>query len=261
MATVTASIKRHPLVVFVALTFAPWPFIFPLASVDPMLPVFLLTFVPAPAAMLVVALTEGRAGLKALLQRAAIWRVGLNGYAAAIGLPMAIGLIAVGIGVLLGVPTATQIRSFTPIFLIMPVFALGEELGWRGYLLPRLMERRSALAATLIVIAIWGAWHAPLYLSGHIWFGLPIAQILAIPPYAILLTWVYQHTKGSVLIAALLHGAMNVASMTFYAGLGNLGLWLLATLFGLAALAVIWLTGPNLVRQPATGTPALRSAL
>ncbi len=163
---------------------------------------------------------------------------------------MVVGLIAVGIGVLLGVPTATQIRSFTPIFLIMPVFALGEELGWRGYLLPRLMERRSALAATLIVIAIWGAWHAPLYLPGHIWFGLPIAQILAIPPYAILLTWVYQHTKGSVLIAALFHGAMNVASMTFYAGLGNLGLWLLATLFGLAALAAIILTGPNLARQP-----------
>ncbi len=79
MKTIASFVKRHPLVVFVALTFAPWPFIFLLASIDPMLPVFLLTFVPAPAAMLIVALTEGRAGLKALLQRAAIWRVGPTG--------------------------------------------------------------------------------------------------------------------------------------------------------------------------------------
>lgn len=250
MNTIISFVKRHPVATMIALVCVAWLLIFPLASVDAMLPVFLLTFVPAPAALLVAALSEGRAGAKDLVRRVTMWRVGLAWYAIALGLPMLVGLLAVDVAALLGAPGATQIGAFTPIHLMMPAFALGEELGWRGYLLPRFLARHSTLRATLILAAIWMGFHLPLYTPGHIWHGLPPSQALVILPYAILLSWAFVHTRGSVLIASLFHGGMNIASTIFYRGMEPaMASWMMAILFSIVALIVVIVAGPNLSRR------------
>ena len=145
------------------------------------------------------------------------------------------------------------------------VFALivGEELGWRGYSLPKLLTGRSALSASLILGVLWGAWHLPtFFVPGAPQYGLPFsAFVLLTIAYSVVFTWVYLHTRGSVLIATLLHGAINLSQ-------GILGgidpareYWLLVAVYGVAALALVVAAGPNLyhkLRAPAEVPTALR---
>jgi hypothetical protein len=89
---------------------------------------------------------------------------------------------------------------------------LGEEIGWRGYALPRLQARYGSLLASLIIGFTWGAWHLPLFwLPGNFHQTIPptlfLLQSVAL---AIIYTWLYNQTKGSLLIAHLFHAASNV---------------------------------------------------
>jgi membrane protease YdiL (CAAX protease family) len=83
-----------------------------------------------------------------------------------------------------------------------------EETAWRGFALPRLQKNHSALSASLILGLLWGLWHIPLFLiPGSAQEAYPfIGFILLILPTSILFTWIFNHTKGSVLIAGLFHG-------------------------------------------------------
>jgi len=91
---------------------------------------------------------------------------------------------------------------------------LGEELGWRGYALPRLMVGRSALSAAVILGLIWGAWHLPAFFMS----GMPQSRIAIVPfmigsvAVSILMTWVYNSTGGSVLMTILMHLMFNVST-------------------------------------------------
>jgi len=135
-------------------------------------PIFALG--PLLAAIIVTVLTGGKAGLKALLSRMVRWRVGLRWYAAALGLPVGVYLFALSLNVLSGANASTA-EQFGSWYLIFPLFAFsllfplsgafGEELGWRGYALPRVQARVSALAAALIIGVIQTAWHLPLFIS------------------------------------------------------------------------------------------------
>ncbi len=90
---------------------------------------------------------------------------------------------------------------------------LGEELGWRGYLTPRLLETTNALVASLVVGFLWSIWHIPLYLdsvfsslSGAITFtvGLMLSSVI--------MTAILLHTRGSVLVAVIYHWLMNATT-------------------------------------------------
>ena len=121
------------------------------------------------------------------------------------------------------------------------VLVVGEELGWRGYALPLLLERRSAVTASLILGVLWGLWHLPTFLvPGTPQYGLPMpAFVLLTIEYSILMTWVYLHTKGSVLSATLFHGAINLSQGLFLGGIdGATRYWLLSIVYGVAALVV-----------------------
>ena len=89
---------------------------------------------------------------------------------------------------------------------------LGEETGWRGYALPRLLQVTRAVPASLILGVLWAAWHLPLFWT----VGSPLhetsilALFLRLPATSIMFTWVFQHTQGSLLLAVLFHGALNV---------------------------------------------------
>ena len=87
-------------------------------------------------------------------------------------------------------------------------FGIGEGTGWRGFALPRLQEGRSALNATIILWAFWALWHLPLFFYSYEVSILP-GFLIGLLAGAILFTWLYNSTRGSVLMVALWHGTYN----------------------------------------------------
>ena len=220
-------IKKHPaLALFlVALMFGP-------ALVAPVLagwlsPKFLqLGALSASLAGFVLAAIEGgKPSVRELLSRARIWKVGARWWLAALLLPLAptigaIYLAAAYTNVPVNLSTVGPWYSVIPSLLILITFAgLGEEFGWRGFALPRLRPRHSALTSTLIIGGFHAMWHFPLFLiQGEVYHGY--AEQLGLLPaffgYAIFvialafqLSWIFLNTGGSVLMAAVYHGACN----------------------------------------------------
>ena len=252
MGTITAFVKRHQLVAFFVLAYAvTWPLI-PLVSVSPLWG-FPALFGPALAAVIVAALTDGRAGLRDLLSQLVRWRVGARWYAVALGLPMVLALTAASLPLLLGAPTFVTFGELSVLNFVVFVLIVGEELGWRGYALPRLLAERSALAASLILGVLWGAWHLPtFFVTGAPQYGLPFsAFVLLTMAYSIVIAWVYVHARGSVLIASLMHGAINLSQGFFLSGVDPASeYWLLAAVYGVVAFVLVVVAGPNLSRKP-----------
>jgi membrane protease YdiL (CAAX protease family) len=258
LSIVTAFVKRHPLVAFFVLAYAlTWPLI-PLVSVSPLWG-FPALFGPALAAIIVVAVADGRDGLRDLLGRMARWRVGARWYAVALGLPAVLALAALGLHLVLGGQGPFELGGLSVLNFVVFVLIVGEELGWRGYALPKLLAERSVLAASLILGALWGAWHLPtFFVPGAPQYGFPFsAFVLLTMAYSVLFSWVYLRTRGSVLIATLLHGAINLSQGFFLGGVDPARVyWLLAAVYGVAALALVAAAGPNLSRKPRAPTEA-----
>jgi membrane protease YdiL (CAAX protease family) len=261
-------IRGHQLVTFFALVFALLLASLPLAAVVPALGPFILVLLPALSAIVVCAVSDGKSGVKALLRRLGIWRIDLRWYVVALGLPAVISFIAMSLAIPLGSPVVE--RSSSTIFFLSPmlfVLAIGEELGWRGFALSRLMESRSALSASLILGAVWAVFHWPLFLPGQM-LAVEGTSILTHSPtvivLAILYTWIYQHTRGSVLMAVLFHGAFNTFNPIFLGRVDQtLGAWLSLALWGITALIVVISFGPNLGSKPTAQikheTPAIQT--
>ena len=262
MNNITNFVKRHPLVGYFTLAYAlTWPWI-PLVSVSPLWG-FPAVFGPAIAAIIVAAVSEGRTGVKDLLGRMTRWRVGVRWYAVALGLPALLALTAVSLHLLLGATTSVQLGELSALNFVVFGLIVGEELGWRGYALPKLLAERSALSASLILGALWGAWHLPtFFIAGAPQNGLPFsAFVLLTVAYSVLFAWIYLHTRGSVLIATLLHGAINLSQGFFLGGVDPARTyWLLAAVYGVAALVVVVATGPSLLRKPRMPAEALAGA-
>jgi uncharacterized protein len=92
--------------------------------------------------MIMAAATEGKTGVKALLSRVVLWRVGLRWYAIALGLPTVLALATAGLSYLLGSSKSIQAGQVSVLDFVVFVLVVGEELGWRGYALPLLLEKR-----------------------------------------------------------------------------------------------------------------------
>ena len=249
-------VRRHPLITFFVLAYALawWIWILYAFNVTFLGPIFALG--PFLAAIIVTALTRGTAGLKALLSRMVRWRVGLGWYAAALLLPVAVYVVAVSLNILLGASASTA-EQFGSWYLIFPLFAysllfplsgaFGEELGWRGYALPRVQARLWALSAAVIIGVIQTAWHLPLFMSDR--STPPVPLIVGFMGLGILATWVFNNTRGSVLMTMLLHASNNTnvgffGEMFTGADLVRMG-WLLAAGWCVAALVVVVVAGPK----------------
>jgi membrane protease YdiL (CAAX protease family) len=222
------------------------------------------TWAPAIAALLAAALTGGRAAVRELGARRVRWRVGWQWYLVVILGPAVFSLVVAGVYVLLGgswaaaAPPALREGPLMmlPLFLVILTLTdgLGEELAWRGFALPRLLTRHNALVASLILGVLWALWHLPLvWTEGNAMYQQPVWLLLVdIPAKSILFTWVFLHTRGSVLQAMLLHGATNLFVVSpDVASTGDLTLPLLAAgaKWGLV-LVVIVVAGPGLARGP-----------
>jgi membrane protease YdiL (CAAX protease family) len=253
-------LHRHPVATFVALTYAvAWTIWLPLVVLQDRMPggpAFVLrllgSLVPSTMAILLVARLQGRAGVRRLLSRLLTWRVHVGWYAAILALT-ALAVAAVWVSTLLGVPApvvAVTVLGVVSLFLfsIFPGSATGEELGWRGFALPRLQAQRSALAASLTVGAAWGTYHFPLFLLGSptrpfaLFFPFALSSVIM----SIFYTWMYNGTRGSLLIVVLLHATTNLPLSIVYAPLGEYVVptfWVFDALLALAAAVLIARTG------------------
>jgi membrane protease YdiL (CAAX protease family) len=228
-------VRRHPLISFYVLTYAiAWTLWAPLVILRDSLPgpvAFILTLlgslVPSTLGLVFVGLLRGRPGVRRVLRRLVHGRVGLRWYVAVLALAMLVPL-AVGVSILMGGDTPVVDNTifgvlFLFAFMIFPGSALGEELGWRGFVLPRMQAGHSALKASLLIGILWGPWHLPLWLTvseGHP-ISLFVPFVVAVIASSVMYTWLYNNTGGSLLIIVLYHAASNLPITVLISPLGS----------------------------------------
>lgn len=223
----TASARAFPLTYFAIAIVFTW-FFWSLAAlgardVIPALPGLTVigTFGPLVAAVIVTSRENGRAGLRSLFGRIVRWRVAPVWYGVVLLGPILLYLVELALEVvLLGgrPPSIGALIGTLPMLVIVTVYmvvfvALGEEVGWRGYALPALQARYGALVASVILGVLWALWHLPVFFNPDThYINLPFVLQLAFQiPVAILFTWVFNSTGGSVLMAILLHAVLNAS--------------------------------------------------
>ena len=179
--------------------------------------VLLGTFAPGIVALCLTGRTLGRRGVIALLRRLFIWQVPLRWYLFAAGYFVAIKLtVAIVIRATSGAWPTFGSESW--ILMVAATLAstllggqAGEELGWRGYALPRLSVRFGLGAASVIVGLLWACWHLPLF---YILGGDTVGQsfplyVLQVTALSVAMSWLYARTGGSLLLVMLMHAAVN----------------------------------------------------
>ncbi|MDQ3928225.1 MAG: CPBP family glutamic-type intramembrane protease [Chloroflexota bacterium] len=238
MSSLLSVVRRHPVVTFFFLTYAiGWgciPFwTFQAGS-------------PFIAALVVIPLTQGVAGLKELGLRIIRWRVRWHWYALAIGVPLAVVGLVAGLNVALGAgaPSLASYGSFTTILMVFAVRlvnpgdgALGEEPGWRGFALPGLQSTHSPLASTLILGVLVTGWHVPLLFleEGASQPSIIVGFLLGSFTVTFWYTWLFNHTGGSVLLSIVSHAVQGTITIG--------GLWTMGAAFAQANLITgfVWL--------------------
>jgi membrane protease YdiL (CAAX protease family) len=224
-------LQRHALTLGIALMFLlTWPIDLAHSERLPLqVPFLLYLFLGwgfVVAAIVMTALTGGRAAVVRLLKRYLIWRVGWRWFAVSLLLLPAI----IAAAVWLNAWTSDQPIDFTNVFAhkifgasaSLPMFVVpflltdaisnGEEIGWRGYVLPRLQARHNALVASLILGGIWALWHVPKFMApGNTSpFALFFVRVVI---ETVLYTWIYNNTRGSLLMTTLAHASANTAGV------------------------------------------------
>ena len=201
------------------------------------------TFAPSLVAVGITAHAEGRPGVSALLRRTVQWQVPMRWYLFAIGYLPAIKLsVALAHRVLTGswprFGTESWYIIVAAIAVSTPVQA-GEEIGWRGYALPRLADRYGFGGASILLGLIWSCWHLPIFfLKGADKYGqsFPVwtVQVVAL---SVAITWLYAQTNGSLLLTMLMHSAVNQTVGIVPSANANPG-----NPFSLRVSLVMWLT-------------------
>jgi uncharacterized protein len=145
------------------------------------------------------------------------------------------------------IPLDAPLLALVIPWILFEVLTNGEEIGWRGYVLPRLQAKYNALISSLIVGVIWSVWHLPKFMgtgiSGErsfIWFTIAHLAL------AVLYTWLYSNTRGSLLLVVLFHAAGNTAGMFLpvqFAVPGGIEQNILIVLYILAAVLVVMTAG------------------
>lgn len=259
MSNQTTSDRQGGLIPFFVLTFLitwgiaallfllPGPFEALFGKISMSSPIFVFAVAaPTISATIITYIRSRWPGLRDLYSHIARWRFGIQWYALVlIGVPI--------LGYLVAQLAGPQPRPdlSTPLLVLgflagqLILGPLGEELGWRGFALPRLLRRFSPLVASLILGIIWGVWHLPSF------FVSTLAQRnLAIPVFlfgalcmSILATWLYLHTAGSVLITVLFHLAFNASLNAFGASFNwfTLGIAICAALVIVLDRSLGWL--------------------
>lgn len=226
-------VRKHPVLSYFALavtwSYLYWQLLFTIFPIDlargPTLMHVLLAGVggsPSLFGLLVIYWAQGKVRLRVLLARLSLWRVGIGWYAAALllfpglnaltyilnrglgGEVYAVNLGALGFGIAAGI-----------------IASILEEFGWRGFALPALQRRYSALTSSLIIGLGWGLWHLRLNVTQLAQYGsLAIPLLLLSAPVnltasAVLMTWIHNNARGSMLLMLLAHLSVTSSSLLF----------------------------------------------
>jgi membrane protease YdiL (CAAX protease family) len=191
---------------------------------------------PALAALVVIAMTTGWPGLRELAARMLRWRVPPLWWLVAVSPAVFLVIALAGLSLVgADLPDVGDFGRFsgTPAWGLLGVFlmitlvgSLGEETGWRGYALPELQRRFTPLTATLILALVWFAWHIPQFfvIQSYREFG-PVQYVgmfIGLTCGAVILTWLYNRSGGSLLLVILWHGVYNFVGATEAAAVGPL---------------------------------------
>jgi membrane protease YdiL (CAAX protease family) len=215
------------------------------------------------SSILMTWLTLGRGAVLTLLKRFLIWRLGVKWYLVALLLLPGLQLASIFLTqVFTGEPvdfrsawaygffgSSARLSLFFLPWFLYEIFTNGEEIGWRGYILPRLQYRYNALFASLVVGLLWAFWHLPKFLGtgsnsqrSFAWF------LIAHLALAVLYTWLYNNSNGSLLLVTIFHASGNTAGSFLpisFAAPGGIASNLMILLYLLAAVFVAIIAGPR----------------
>jgi len=221
--------------------------VFEIPELISMLMGYIAVFGPAIAAFILTRRAKGKEGVKALWKRG--WNLKFNKWwflPSLLMVPIA-AVITLLVMNLLDIPIAWEYRL--PLAMVVPIglliWLLGaypEEYGWRGFALPRLLDKHHPLVASLILGVIWGIWHLPLhFIPSTTQFVIPIWQYLLLTlVLSVLYTWLYLGTGGNLFIASLFHASGNIAGALIPYWVSDTGRWISFLILLLPAIIIAW---------------------
>jgi uncharacterized protein len=199
---------------------------------------------PALAAAIVSQVAHGKTGIRDLLKGLTRWRVGVVWYIVAVLGPVGLFTVSQVVTKLLSLPVTIAVPQVNLSPYVIFGFGVSffantcEEIGWRGFALPRLQKRYDALLATLIVGTLWGLWHLPLIFLAGPMSEYPFLWFISIVTDAFMYTWIYNSTKGSIFLVALFHGSGNIVG-AFITGVSPVAYAFVNCVVAIALIAVL----------------------
>jgi uncharacterized protein len=208
-------VRRYEVVIFFALTYLIAWSTLPLGTFG--------AYAPIVSAVVVVLIAEGLPGLARIGRRLIQWRVNWIWYAAAIGLPLLVHAVAIGLNMAAGAPAPSG-AQFQPWYAVLLLFGLrmvnftdgplGEEPAWRGFAQPRLQSKWSPLASAALLGVLITGWHLPLVFMSQFDLGFPdIASTVVVTFWY---AWLFNRSGGSVLLPLIAHvteGCVNTQAL------------------------------------------------
>jgi CAAX protease family protein len=249
-------IRRHPVITFFVLACAlswgaiPWQSFFA--------PGVLV------AALIVVSLTEGVAGLRAMGSRLIRWRVSWIWYLVALAVPFAVKFAAIGLNTALGAP-APHIAEFSVWYSLPMAIAINianplnaqlpEEASFRGWAQPKLQTTRTPLTATVLMAIGVTIWHAPLFVMAQ--FGSSPIEALATVAVTFWYAWLFNHASGSALLTLIAHateGTIETSTLWQASADTTRMTWLYTLVWCLVAIGLLVFNRRFWTRPPESAT-------